>query len=453
MNIRSVSAGALLALGAALGSIASAGATYTVPGTSNPFLAGMPTGSSCCSGGDQGPDVAPAESPTFAGDARGGEVFTFTNVKGSVCLNPTCPPLGPDGGGPVSTPENERGLKTINNIAGFYNAPAEALIGVFLGPGLPTGVPAPGLLNFGSSGSGTIVGTTFTTLSPDLQQIFFIGDGLTGRGTGSIQTFTAPVGATRLFLGTVDGYGWSNNGGKFSVTVNGSVPEPSTWAMMLLGFAGLGYAGFRRSAKVAALQTKVPIRTSRAAWRPDRASVVQGRSTGNGPIELARSRPWPSLGMQRPVTPTLLVRQTQVRAPINDQLHEVGYEIEICRFSRSSWPDDRSKRKRIRSDDCGELKRRYLCRRREFVGGGGRWNRPDRYRREWRFNADLWRYRQDRAGPRPPFQRRRRCRCRNKFIPQHRRWVDFGQQCAKRRLSRRRVRPDRRTHRPCAPLA
>jgi hypothetical protein len=26
-----------------------------------------------------------------------------------------------------------------------------------------------------------------------------------------------------------------------------SVPEPSTWAMMLLGFVGLGYAGFRRA--------------------------------------------------------------------------------------------------------------------------------------------------------------------------------------------------------------
>jgi hypothetical protein len=29
-----------------------------------------------------------------------------------------------------------------------------------------------------------------------------------------------------------------------SVALN--APEPSTWAMMLLGFAGLGYAGFRR---------------------------------------------------------------------------------------------------------------------------------------------------------------------------------------------------------------
>ena len=29
-----------------------------------------------------------------------------------------------------------------------------------------------------------------------------------------------------------------------------TVPEPSTWAMMLLGFVGLGYAGFRRTRKV-----------------------------------------------------------------------------------------------------------------------------------------------------------------------------------------------------------
>jgi PEP-CTERM motif len=26
-----------------------------------------------------------------------------------------------------------------------------------------------------------------------------------------------------------------------------AVPEPSTWAMMLLGFAGLGYVGYRRA--------------------------------------------------------------------------------------------------------------------------------------------------------------------------------------------------------------
>ncbi len=28
-----------------------------------------------------------------------------------------------------------------------------------------------------------------------------------------------------------------------------AVPEPSTWAMMLAGFAGLGFAGYRRARK------------------------------------------------------------------------------------------------------------------------------------------------------------------------------------------------------------
>jgi hypothetical protein len=31
-----------------------------------------------------------------------------------------------------------------------------------------------------------------------------------------------------------------------------AVPEPSTWAMMALGFAGLAFAGYRRSRKGAA---------------------------------------------------------------------------------------------------------------------------------------------------------------------------------------------------------
>jgi hypothetical protein len=33
----------------------------------------------------------------------------------------------------------------------------------------------------------------------------------------------------------------------FPVSQSSTIPEPSTWAMMLLGFAGLGYAGMRRS--------------------------------------------------------------------------------------------------------------------------------------------------------------------------------------------------------------
>ena len=34
-----------------------------------------------------------------------------------------------------------------------------------------------------------------------------------------------------------------------NLTFNSAVPEPSTWAMVLLGFAGLGFAGYGRSSK------------------------------------------------------------------------------------------------------------------------------------------------------------------------------------------------------------
>ncbi len=30
-----------------------------------------------------------------------------------------------------------------------------------------------------------------------------------------------------------------------------AAPEPSTWAMMVLGFAGVGFAGYRRTRKAA----------------------------------------------------------------------------------------------------------------------------------------------------------------------------------------------------------
>ena len=42
---------------------------------------------------------------------------------------------------------------------------------------------------------------------------------------------------------------WQNGSASQQMVVGFSAPEPSTWAMMLLGFAGLGFAGFRRTSK------------------------------------------------------------------------------------------------------------------------------------------------------------------------------------------------------------
>jgi hypothetical protein len=36
-----------------------------------------------------------------------------------------------------------------------------------------------------------------------------------------------------------------------NAVIAGAVPEPSTWAMMILGFAGIGFMAYRRKAKPA----------------------------------------------------------------------------------------------------------------------------------------------------------------------------------------------------------
>ena len=36
-----------------------------------------------------------------------------------------------------------------------------------------------------------------------------------------------------------------------TISVTSGVPEPSTWAMMILGFAGVGFTAYRRKSKQA----------------------------------------------------------------------------------------------------------------------------------------------------------------------------------------------------------
>jgi hypothetical protein len=60
-------------------------------------------------------------------------------------------------------------------------------------------------------------------------------------------TFTSSIGGRLSFADLPNGNG--NIGNVLdNVTLSG-VPEPTTWAMMLIGFAGLGFAGYRSSRK------------------------------------------------------------------------------------------------------------------------------------------------------------------------------------------------------------
>ena len=115
--------------------------------------------------------------------------------------------------------------RSTNGISDVV-APINSLIGVFLGPNQPSLGAAPSTLDFSSIGLG------FSSLSPQLQQTFFIGDGLTGTASGNVQRFIVPSGATRLFLGTMDGGEWNNNSGAFGVS---TVPEPAEALFLALG--------------------------------------------------------------------------------------------------------------------------------------------------------------------------------------------------------------------------
>lgn len=178
--------------------------TVNVPGTANPWLAGMPDGTIAGDGRDVAPDQSPVQIQNVP---AAGAVFTFSAVGGVV--NDAAQPLYPAGGNMGWILAREPGAE--NGIADL-TAPIDALIGVFLDDNAPGNLTAPTPLNFSST-----TNRDFGVLSPVLRQPFYVGTGKTSAGV--VQEFNAPPGATRLFLGVMDGKQWSDNRGSFTVTV------------------------------------------------------------------------------------------------------------------------------------------------------------------------------------------------------------------------------------------
>ncbi len=227
------------AVAAALFAVSASAATaiVSVSGLADIWLAGQPNGT-VLKGPFPGQDVAPTNSPVLATGVNlvAGTTLTFsatgtTDYGG--CTSPS-----PDGGGACGN------LNFVGSNAGpffgisTFNGPINALVGVFLNASTPGGT-APTGLDFSTPSE-----LSQPTISPQLNQVFFIGDGLTGTGTGAVQQVVIPAGATRLYLASSDGAGANyNNGGSFNVTVTDSgttpptVPLPSTGLLTLLGLA------------------------------------------------------------------------------------------------------------------------------------------------------------------------------------------------------------------------
>jgi hypothetical protein len=180
----------------------------TIEATDNVFGAGLTTPPAPA--GD-GAGTPPLDVPIPSGTTW----MSFSDVTGAVNSIPG-DPNGPDGLSQATSVSSVGAISGIVDSTGAY-----FLTGVFYDkPQTGANATPPPSLNFSNDQS-------FTSLSPELDQLFFIGDGLTGTGTGTVQYFQVPSGATDLYLGFVDAYSfqgapgtYSNDSGSLSATVN-----------------------------------------------------------------------------------------------------------------------------------------------------------------------------------------------------------------------------------------
>jgi len=212
------------------------------------------TGSIYATGGGSTPPTMitlPSGATSVAFNSVTGSITTgCASTEGCIILNHGTGdnPNDPDGVGAVPAISSNTGTASIS---GMMAPGAGYLVGLFVPAGGPAGA-APAALDFTSSG----LGTSFTSLSPQLDQVFFIGDGLTGNGTGTQQTFNIPTGAVQLWLGISDAGGYvgapgayGDNLGTYTVglTVNApgsggvTVTETAPDGLTLVSMAGTGW--------------------------------------------------------------------------------------------------------------------------------------------------------------------------------------------------------------------
>jgi PEP-CTERM motif len=105
-----------------------------------------------------------------------------------------------------------------------------------------------GSSTFASSGSGDFVGIVSGSGLLNVPAGYLSDSPLSDSATYDSQTFSS-LGATPGTYKWTWGSGANQN---FTLVIGaGAIPEPATWAMMLLGFAGLGFMGYQSAGRTA----------------------------------------------------------------------------------------------------------------------------------------------------------------------------------------------------------
>jgi hypothetical protein len=137
--------------------------------------------------------------------------------------------------GTTTSPLLTNGPLALSNVATFYDATLTAT-------SVPTSYTINGTPYSYNPASGNLVMEVVVTNQDNVPN---------GSGNGYFWAdYTGAVVSRTYNLG---GTGFQGGGtGAIVTDFNGVVPEPSTWVMLVLGFAGLGVAGYRRARKSAA---------------------------------------------------------------------------------------------------------------------------------------------------------------------------------------------------------
>jgi PEP-CTERM motif len=105
----------------------------------------------------------------------------------------------------------------------------------------------------GAPSGGNVNDLSITVDGYTLTGLDLMAMGANGSGSQTDPKANQLVTITGLTAFTEVEFHTTRNAFEFSLGSSSSVPEPATWAMMMLGFAGLGYTAFRRNSKGRAL--------------------------------------------------------------------------------------------------------------------------------------------------------------------------------------------------------
>jgi hypothetical protein len=182
-----------------------------------------------------------------APSAQAGYVVTLEEVGSDVVVT---------GSGPIdltglSFSRNSITSATIGPSGGVILTGQPNFLSVYSGFSGPSSFGSGSQSDPGSSG-GDFVGVISLNNTLYVPKGYVSGSPLSDNATYDNQTFAS--------LGVIPGvYEWTWGTGanqNFTLDIGASpVPEPSTWAMMLLGFAGIGYAALRRKGGFRAIST------------------------------------------------------------------------------------------------------------------------------------------------------------------------------------------------------